>query len=56
MSAATERSTDIAIVGGGLVGASLALALAPTRCRVALIEPCPPVMRTSRALTSEPPH
>ncbi|MFT3907390.1 MAG: 2-octaprenyl-6-methoxyphenyl hydroxylase [Steroidobacteraceae bacterium] len=29
---------DVVIVGGGLVGASLALALAPTRRRVALIE------------------
>lgn len=29
---------DVAIVGGGLVGASLALALAPTGLRVALIE------------------
>jgi len=38
MSAAAERSTDIAIVGGGLVGASLALALAGSRHRIALIE------------------
>jgi glycine/D-amino acid oxidase-like deaminating enzyme len=29
---------DVAIVGGGLVGASLALALEPTGLRVALIE------------------
>jgi 2-octaprenyl-6-methoxyphenol hydroxylase len=32
------RSVDVAIVGGGLVGASLALALEPTGLRVALIE------------------
>jgi 2-octaprenyl-6-methoxyphenol hydroxylase len=38
MSATAERSTDIAIVGGGLVGASLALALAGSRHRIALIE------------------
>jgi 2-octaprenyl-6-methoxyphenol hydroxylase len=33
---------DIAIVGGGLVGASLAIALAPSGRRVALIEAAPP--------------
>ncbi len=33
---------DVAIVGGGLVGASLALALAPTRLAVLLIEAVPP--------------
>jgi len=33
---------DVAIVGGGLVGASLALALAPTRRSVLLIEAVPP--------------
>jgi 2-octaprenyl-6-methoxyphenol hydroxylase len=33
---------DVAIVGGGLVGASLALALAPTRRPVLLIEAVPP--------------
>jgi len=33
---------DIAVVGGGLVGASLALALAPTRHGVLLIEAVPP--------------
>ncbi|MGA3156916.1 MAG: 2-octaprenyl-6-methoxyphenyl hydroxylase [Steroidobacteraceae bacterium] len=38
MSARPEIGTDIAIVGGGLVGASLALALAGSRHRVALIE------------------
>ena len=38
MSGAAHSSTDIAIVGGGLVGASLALALAGSRHRVALIE------------------
>src|SRR5215208_5341726 len=33
---------DLAIVGGGLVGASLALALAPPGLRIALIEAVPP--------------
>jgi 2-octaprenyl-6-methoxyphenol hydroxylase len=33
---------DLAIVGGGLVGASLALALAPLRLRIAVIEAVPP--------------
>ncbi|MFM7720965.1 MAG: FAD-dependent monooxygenase [Sediminibacterium sp.] len=33
-----DTLVDVAIVGGGLVGASLALALAPTGLRVALIE------------------
>jgi 2-octaprenyl-6-methoxyphenol hydroxylase len=33
---------DIVVVGGGLVGASLAIALAPTGRRVALIEAAPP--------------
>ncbi|MCC7462149.1 MAG: 2-octaprenyl-6-methoxyphenyl hydroxylase [Gammaproteobacteria bacterium] len=33
---------DVAIVGGGLVGAALALALAPTRRSVLLIEAVPP--------------
>src|SRR5688572_29501694 len=38
----TANSFDIVIVGGGLVGASLALALAPSGRRVALIEAAPP--------------
>lgn len=38
----TPFSHDIVIVGGGLVGASLALALAPSGRRVALIETAPP--------------
>lgn len=42
MNAAPPTAVDVAIVGGGLVGASLALALAPTRCKVALIEAVPP--------------
>jgi len=42
VNAAPPTAVDVAIVGGGLVGASLALALAPTRCRVALIEAVPP--------------
>ena len=37
MSKATHRC-DVAIVGGGMVGASLALALAGTRLKVTLIE------------------
>jgi len=38
MSAAGATEVDIAIVGGGMVGASLALALAGTRQRVLLVE------------------
>ncbi|MEN9783036.1 MAG: hypothetical protein RJA24_379 [Pseudomonadota bacterium] len=34
---------DVAIIGGGLVGASLALALQPAGLDVALVEPHPPV-------------
>ena len=34
---------DLAIVGGGLVGASLALSLAPLGLRIALLEAVPPV-------------
>ncbi len=37
----TSQSFDIAIVGGGMVGASLAVALAPLGLRVALIEAVP---------------
>ena len=36
------ESCDIAIIGGGLVGASLALALAPAALRVVLVEPRTP--------------
>lgn len=36
--AAEVTACDIAIIGGGMVGASLALALAPTRLRVLLVE------------------
>jgi 2-octaprenylphenol hydroxylase len=35
---------DVAIIGGGLVGASLALALQPAGLDVALVEPHPPLM------------
>jgi 2-octaprenyl-6-methoxyphenol hydroxylase len=35
-------SVDVAIVGGGLVGASVALGLAGSPLRIALIEPAPP--------------
>jgi 2-octaprenyl-6-methoxyphenol hydroxylase len=43
LSAAAQRSTevDVAIVGGGLVGASLAAALAATEARVLLLESVP---------------
>ena len=37
-----SRQFDVAIAGGGLVGASLALALAPLGVRVALIEAVAP--------------
>ncbi len=40
--AAAANRVDVAIVGGGLVGAALALALAPTRRSVLLIEAVPP--------------
>jgi len=39
---AAAQEVDIAVVGGGLVGASLALALQTTSLRVALIEPVLP--------------
>jgi 2-octaprenyl-6-methoxyphenol hydroxylase len=39
---AAATRVDVAIVGGGLVGATLALALAPTRHSVLLIEAVPP--------------
>lgn len=42
MSASPPVEVDVAIVGGGLVGASLALALAPTGLRLALIEGASP--------------
>ncbi len=38
---ADTATVDVAIVGGGLVGASVALGLAGSRLRVALIEPVP---------------
>ena len=40
--AALQREYDLLIVGGGLVGASLACALGPTRLRVGLVEAVPP--------------
>lgn len=43
MNATRGIEYDLAIVGGGLVGASLALALAPLGLRLALIESVPPV-------------
>lgn len=42
MSGAEMASVDVAIVGGGLVGASLALGLADNPLRIALIEAAPP--------------
>ncbi|MEY2920756.1 MAG: hypothetical protein RL261_2061 [Pseudomonadota bacterium] len=39
----TTAEYDLAIVGGGLVGASLALSLAPLGLRIALVEAVPPV-------------
>ena len=41
MSARVTASVDVAIIGGGMVGASLAVALAGTRLRVVLIEAVP---------------
>lgn len=41
------ESCDVVIVGAGLVGASLAAALAPSGLRVALIEPRPPAPSTA---------
>ena len=41
MSDPAELSVDVAVAGGGLVGASLALALAKLQMRVALIEAAP---------------
>ena len=37
-----DQQFDVAIIGGGMVGATLARALAQTRFRIALIEPQPP--------------
>jgi 2-octaprenyl-6-methoxyphenol hydroxylase len=42
MTAAAGTPYDLTIVGGGLVGASLALALAPLGLRIALLEAVPP--------------
>ena len=41
MQSAAIPSFDITIVGGGMVGASLAVALAPLGLKVALIEAIP---------------
>jgi glycine/D-amino acid oxidase-like deaminating enzyme len=38
----TPAEFDLAIVGGGLVGASLALSLAPLGLRIARSKPCRP--------------
>ena len=63
--APNPREIDVAIVGGGMVGASLAVALAGTGVRVLLIESVPfgtsavqPSFdeRTTRARQRQPPH
>src|SRR6266404_5930367 len=38
---ATSQAVDVAIVGGGMVGASLAAALAPLGLKLALVEAVP---------------
>ncbi len=40
--ATAQREYDVVIVGGGLVGASLAVALAPSQKKILVIEPHPP--------------
>jgi len=42
MSCAANSDFDVAIIGGGLVGASLACALAPLGLKIALLEAVPP--------------
>ncbi|MFA5938604.1 MAG: 2-octaprenyl-6-methoxyphenyl hydroxylase [Sinimarinibacterium sp.] len=44
----SEAGCDVAIVGGGLVGAAVALGLARTPWSVALIEPAPPQVGPAR--------
>ena len=41
------QNTDVILVGGGLVGSALALALADAGLRVALVEPHPPAARAA---------
>ena len=41
MNASNENRFDIVIAGGGMIGSSLALALAPLGLRIAIVEPVP---------------
>jgi 2-octaprenylphenol hydroxylase len=45
-----DNAFDVVIIGGGMVGATLARALAQTRLRIALIEPQPPQAEHSDTL------
>jgi 2-octaprenyl-6-methoxyphenol hydroxylase len=53
MSDGPVRSCDVAIVGGGMVGASFALALADTQLSVAMIEAVPPEPASTSASFDE---
>jgi 2-octaprenylphenol hydroxylase len=45
-----DRQFDIVIIGGGMVGATLARALAHARLRIAMIEPQPPLTKAMDTL------
>ena len=49
MSEAARRDFDVAVIGGGLVGSALALGLARTGQRVALLDEGDAAVRASRA-------